>query len=735
VTVYDVAVTEQAADFTGTGTLPAPVYASGGADLDGEGDVMDLAVGQSLTFTATYTVTQADIDAGGVTNQALASATDPNDDPVTDKSDHTSPDEDEDNPTETMISQTPSIAITNDAVQPTYSRVGEDIEYTYVVTNDGNVTLTDVTVTDPLTGTLVNVGTLEPDESTTVTGTYTITQDDLDNGLVTNTATATGTDPDGGTVTDTDDETISTCVLGIFTENSISIGCNSEGFGEFCIPLTQLDLLANYDLYVNGVLYTNLPGICDPKLLGSYDMGEGIRTERLLFANNITNVVNFWKVNGENILTDVYVSSLSDLLDQMNSADTNGNWVLADGERIAGGDPEKTYGTIKIDSRIGGIVVTDFTASYNFGTIYSGSVIILPEECQTVTLVRKLDGCSESITVCVECLHPDVILEKRATHLNGDSMSSSFSYNINDVINYRIVVKNTGNVSLIDMNVTDPLTGFDETISELMPGEERVFNTEYTVGQSDIDRGYLENTAFAEGKITDGTVLKDNDSVTLDAIQNPLLEVEKTVDWNGNDLSIGDVLYYTIVVTNTGNVTLADININDPLTELSVDISELQPGESYIVTTEYQITASDALNGEVLNTVYVNGKPIPGGSSNQEPIEGEDSVLIEVNKCELLIPEIFSPNGDGIQDYFRIQCLENYPNAKIEIFNRWGNLVYERENYGNTDVWGTADAWWDGYSTHKWRLGRDKLPPATYFYILYLNDGSDPRTGFVFLNR
>ncbi len=110
-------------------------------------------------------------------------------------------------------------------------------------------------------------------------------------------------------------------------------------------------------------------------------------------------------------------------------------------------------------------------------------------------------------------------------------------------------------------------------------------------------------------------------------------------------------------------------------------------------------------------------------------------VTVESGECELFIPEIFSPNGDGNQDYFRIKCIENYPNAKIEIYNRWGNLVYEQKNYGNTDVWGTTDAWWDGYSDQKMRFGRDKLPPATYFYILYLNDGSKPRNGFIFLNR
>ena len=113
---------------------------------------------------------------------------------------------------------------------------------------------------------------------------------------------------------------------------------------------------------------------------------------------------------------------------------------------------------------------------------------------------------------------------------------------------------------------------------------------------------------------------------------------------------------------------------------------------------------------------------IPGPPTPQEP-------------CELLIPNGFSPNDDGINDYFKIYCMEDYPNADIEIYNRWGNLVYDKENYGNTDRWGSVDAWWNGRSTNKMTVGSEKLPAGTYFYILYLNDGSDPITGFVFLNR
>jgi gliding motility-associated-like protein len=106
-----------------------------------------------------------------------------------------------------------------------------------------------------------------------------------------------------------------------------------------------------------------------------------------------------------------------------------------------------------------------------------------------------------------------------------------------------------------------------------------------------------------------------------------------------------------------------------------------------------------------------------------------------VDDCELVIPNGFSPNGDGIADFWRIKCLDKYPDARVEIYNRWGNLVYDLDHYGNTDVHGATDAWWDGHSTHKWTLGSEKLPAGTYFYILDLRDGSKPLNGFIFLNR
>jgi hypothetical protein len=82
VTLFNVDVSEQQAKFTGTGPLPVPEYKSGGATIDGVGENNDLTPGTSVTWTADYTMTKADITAGFVDNVALAEAEEFDGEPV-----------------------------------------------------------------------------------------------------------------------------------------------------------------------------------------------------------------------------------------------------------------------------------------------------------------------------------------------------------------------------------------------------------------------------------------------------------------------------------------------------------------------------------------------------------------------------------------------------------------------------------------------------------------------------
>ncbi len=112
-------------------------------------------------------------------------------------------------------------------------------------------------------------------------------------------------------------------------------------------------------------------------------------------------------------------------------------------------------------------------------------------------------------------------------------------------------------------------------------------------------------------------------------------------------------------------------------------------------------------------------------SDDDLDLDGYPEYLDTELNCELFIPEGFSPNDDDVHDFFQILCIQKYPNAKLMIFNRNGVKLWEKEHYGNLDVWGTYyDAWWWGTSENVLTLGRaGGLPAGNYIYVLLLNDG------------
>ncbi len=101
-----------------------------------------------------------------------------------------------------------------------------------------------------------------------------------------------------------------------------------------------------------------------------------------------------------------------------------------------------------------------------------------------------------------------------------------------------------------------------------------------------------------------------------------------------------------------------------------------------------------------------------------------DTVQVIVDLClEDLpnpIPQIITPNGDGINDYWEVTHVDYFENNKLEIFNRWGNKVYTAKPYHNQ---------WNGKSDS----GVD-LPDGTYYFILELGNGLS-HTGYIIIHR
>jgi gliding motility-associated-like protein len=107
-------------------------------------------------------------------------------------------------------------------------------------------------------------------------------------------------------------------------------------------------------------------------------------------------------------------------------------------------------------------------------------------------------------------------------------------------------------------------------------------------------------------------------------------------------------------------------------------------------------------------------------TSNEGCGVSTDQVFIRVYK-QVKIPNAFSPNGDGINDVWNIESLNTYPEADLQVFNRYGQLVFHSKGYSKP---------WDGTMNGK------PLPVGTYYYEIDLKTDVYPKpSGWVFIIR
>ena len=190
--------------------------------------VATLQVGEEVTFTATFIVTQPVIDTGGVSNIASVTAT-------ADDADNTAVFDEIDDAVVTLINAEPSLEVTKTATVTddgdTLTGPGDTIQYTITVTNTGNVSLTGVNIVDTMVDDNGNAMTLtspaswnavdiEAESSYDFTGSYVITATDRYRTSIINTAIATGYDPSGAEVTD---ETDSPTTVSISADPSVEV--------------------------------------------------------------------------------------------------------------------------------------------------------------------------------------------------------------------------------------------------------------------------------------------------------------------------------------------------------------------------------------------------------------------------------------------------------------------------------------------------------------------------------
>ena len=120
--------------------------------------------------------------------------------------------------------------------------------------------------------------------------------------------------------------------------------------------------------------------------------------------------------------------------------------------------------------------------------------------------------------------------------------------------------------------------------------------------------------------------------------------------------------------------------------------------------------------------------------NSNDPLEGDGLTVriptkFTIPSIDIFIPSGFSPNRDGVNDYFVITRPFN-TSINLEIFNRWGNLVYKSADYKND---------WDGRRNQPNNILSEPLPDGTYYYIVTATDKTTGNTrkfaSFITLKR
>ncbi len=129
-------------------------------------------------------------------------------------------------------------------------------------------------------------------------------------------------------------------------------------------------------------------------------------------------------------------------------------------------------------------------------------------------------------------------------------------------------------------------------------------------------------------------------------------------------------------------------------------------------------TPNQYLNNNTIKNPVVSGvedKIYTLLATSRGGCSASDQVFVKVLKFPT-IPNTFTPNNDGINDTWIIQYLETYPDNRVQVFNRYGQLVFESRGYAKP---------WDGTMNGK------PLPFGTYYYIIEPANGRKPITGYV----
>ena len=596
----------------------------------------DFRSGETAECVGTHIVTQDDLDAGEVVNQAYAQTEFGSDDtPVT-----SAP------VTETVdATLNPGLSLEKLVTSDAITAVGQSIDYLLVATNTGNQTLTNVVIEDPaIDGFTCEIATLLRDESLTCTGSYIVTQDDVDTGTFTNTATTTGVTPQGTGLDDVTD-TVITDMPNVSGDLVLTKTATPTPFGPVGTTLTYLFAVENQsNVTINDLTVTDV-------------MDPSFECEILSIAPNSTDNSCSYSIT---VTQDHVDAGEIENTGSVEGTDARGNSV-SDDDTIVTEGPDRlpsieatkvvlpsasavgsvvTYqlsventGNVTVDldapvdtmERLNGDTVTldapfalvASTDTDSDGRLDVGETWIYSAEYTLTQTDLNVGGVSNVVSIAGIGANDGPVSDDSDDGIDSDgntdddptlfeiaqepslivtkAVQSSTGMAADDVVTFVISALNSGNVDLNDLNITDTLRRSDGTLlvpdapvvvdvpAVLSPGEIAQWTVSYTLTQDDVDAGGIYNSAVVGGTDIDDITISDTsaDDDTLDGNLDDDVTVfsiapDPAFEVIKTTTSIptvaGESAVFNIEVTNTGNVTLSELALIDTLSNFDGDI-------------------------------------------------------------------------------------------------------------------------------------------------------------------
>ena len=618
VPLYDLSWSDTLTNGAGTNaslSLGTPVKSGSGSSTT---DGALLEVGDSLTFTVSYDLTQADIDSGSISNLASIDAL------ITDGVANTSftvesastgnatAGTGNGSATIRNLTRAPAITVTKsvahtDSDSDGAVSLGDTLTYTVTAENTGNVTLQGLTLTDDfqradstaLSATLsaiaYSAGSSDsaflPGGTASATFAHIIDQDDVDAGGLSNAASGSAwidLNGDSQRASDSSEDATDT------TDSRLSTAIGTTG----AIALTKTATLNDGG---DGV-----------------DAGDTITYS---FTVENTGAVSLSNIEITDPMVTVQGTLASLAVGASDSSTFSATYTITQAD-IDAGDVSNTA-TVTADSPSGTDDVTDTSSA---------------------------TGTGDSATVTPLTRAPAITVTKSVAHTDSDSDGA---VSLGDTLTYTITAENTGNVTLKGVAVEEDFARQDGTplspalpaltftsgsdMNTLLPGAVGVLSFAHVVTQEDVDAGGVTNSATAtawhdadqNGKRRKNGSEDISDTVDQ-AIDTPILgtpaiALRKSGVLNDDDgvlgTSLGDTITYLLEVKNTGDVTLTNVQVNDPLFGGTVPqtIASLAPGDVDSVTFEltYDVSIPDLDRGYVSNLATASGTAAAAVVSDQ----------------------------------------------------------------------------------------------------------------------